>query len=246
MPPCAVLLCCVVQASLDDEFQAWLASVLCPSLSDLQSFHPQRFEYGIGGIGIKTGLELRKQFSRNTRDVPNAGHWEENPFCPGVKSDLQGLGEILDGDDVSAKAHAAKDGNLRLKRLAQHGRAQGREGRQGRGVRWSRVVKLDDVHVVVVIGRLDRGANPRRIGIEEVETDLHRLLGSGVRSEPGHGELPIACGYLGLQAVEPKMASAPGGNRMEDAGIQRAIRDQRTTALLWNANELLLIRFQVV
>ena len=98
-------------------------------------------------------------------------------LAPASKATCKRLGQVLDRDDVSAQAHAAQDDHLLLERLAQDARAEGDEGRQRHGRRRPGVVQLDDVQVVVVVARLDRGADPAGVRLEVVEPDLDRLLG---------------------------------------------------------------------
>ena len=66
-------------------------------------------------------------------------------FAPESNATCKRVGEVLDGDDVSAQAHAAQHDQLGLERLAEDARAEGDEGRERQGGRRSGVVKLHDV-----------------------------------------------------------------------------------------------------
>jgi hypothetical protein len=82
--------------------------------------YPQRLERGVSGVGIETGLELGEKFTGDGGDVADAGHREQDAFGTGIEGDLEGLGEVLDGYDVAAEAHAPQHDHLTLDWLAQY------------------------------------------------------------------------------------------------------------------------------
>ena len=101
------------------------------------------------------------------------------------------------------------------------------------------------MQVVVVVADLHRSTNPATIRLEVVEPDLDRFFGHTVRTETRQLQGAAACHYLGFQSVETEMPVRSCGDRVHDAWVERAIRDQRPTTLLRHGDELLLQCFLV-
>ena len=87
--------------------------------------------------------------------------------------------------------------------------AKGYERRQGHGVRRPGVVQFDDVQVVIVVARLDRGADPVGVRLEVIEADLDRFLRRRVGAEAGCLQRAVARSHLGFEPVQAEMPGPP-------------------------------------
>lgn len=84
-------------------------------------FNPKRFKDSVYWIRIKTRLKFGEQFARYRRNIHDARHWQQEPFGPRIKRDLETFCQIANLNYGPAQTHVAHDRHLRLDGFAQRG-----------------------------------------------------------------------------------------------------------------------------
>ena len=86
----------------------------------LRLLNPQRLENSLSRDPNKKPSGTWQTAHRESSDIADARHRQQEPFRPSIERYLQRLRKVLNGHDAAAETHVPKNNKLRLHRLAEH------------------------------------------------------------------------------------------------------------------------------